>query len=506
VPAEEAERYFPHRGLSRRAYRARTEFVRPPRPMGAGETQVIELEVENRGDAWWPAGDDSPAIRVTHRWLGVGGSALGQASRTPLPETLAPGAKTRVLLVAEAPVWAGRHRLRVDLVHEGARWFDAAAEHVVEVRAALDRAKLGSPPPAPERGYAGEIGPAAERFAMEVGERSTLDVRVRNLGSRSWQSSGDGGPPVFLSSRWLDPGGTVVVSDAPRTPLVPPVAPGAERVVPLDHAAPVRPGDYTIEIDLVEEGVRWFGDPQPVSVQVSAPAEVRRRFDRAKRSSTGLKARLRRRRARSIPHAIHRVWLGDQPLPDEHRYYGETWTHHHPGWSLRLWGEREAARLIPASVRRLSRSHSETSNLMRYEILRRVGGIYADTDVECRRPFDPLLDGVDAFGAWESPFRVGSAVLGSVPGHPLFELAANEARVTIGRGINSVESNGPGFLTELIAERPSIAVFDTELFYPYRWDEPHRRNEPFPNSYTVHHWAKSWVGKSDGRAQPREGK
>jgi inositol phosphorylceramide mannosyltransferase catalytic subunit len=132
--------------------------------------------------------------------------------------------------------------------------------------------------------------------------------------------------------------------------------------------------------------------------------------------------------------------------------------------------------------------------MLRYEILRRVGGIYADTDVECRRPFDPLLDDVDAFAAWETPYRLGSAVLGSVPGHAVFELAALEARVTVGTGLSNVEGTGPGFLTQIVAERPSVAVFDSELFYPYRWDEPHRRNEPFPDSYAVHHWAMSGVG------------
>jgi mannosyltransferase OCH1-like enzyme len=217
------------------------------------------------------------------------------------------------------------------------------------------------------------------------------------------------------------------------------------------------------------------------------------RLAQARRAAGGPRARLRRRRAQAIPRQIHRVWLGGEPLPEEFSWYGETWARLNPGWKLRLWGDRQAARLIPAAVRGRTRSLSELSNLLRYEILRRVGGVYVDTDVECRRSFDPLLDDVDAFGAWEYPYRIGTAVLGSVPGHPVFELAAREARVTVGMGLHSAEGTGPGFLTQIVAEQPSLAVFDTELFYPYRWDQPHRRNEPFPNSFAVHHWTLSWT-------------
>jgi hypothetical protein len=107
VEPELAERYFPDRPLSRAAYRAAVGFVRPPRSVGAGETQVIELEVENRGDEWWPAGDGGPPIRIAYRWLGTGGSALGPETLTGLPERLGPDSKTRVLTRVRAPVWLG---------------------------------------------------------------------------------------------------------------------------------------------------------------------------------------------------------------------------------------------------------------------------------------------------------------------------------------------------------------------------------------------------------------
>jgi mannosyltransferase OCH1-like enzyme len=56
------------------------------------------------------------------------------------------------------------------------------------------------------------------------------------------------------------------------------------------------------------------------------------------------------------------------------------------------------------------------SDVARYEILYRFGGVYADCDVEPLKPFDDLL-GVEAFAGWESEGTfVGNTIIGGVPG------------------------------------------------------------------------------------------
>ena len=137
---------------------------------------------------------------------------------------------------------------------------------------------------------------------------------------------------------------------------------------------------------------------------------------------------MKRWRAVRIPRTIHRVWLGAAPMPDEHERFGETFAEHHRGWEMRLWTEPDLPMLGIAAIEHgRSRTHSELANLARYEILHRFGGIYVDTDVECRRSFTPLLGGIRAFAALESPGRVGNAVLGAIPGHPVFARAARLA-------------------------------------------------------------------------------
>lgn len=343
------------------------------------------------------------------------------------------------------------------------------------------------------------VEPLSGAARLGVGERTTVPVLITNVGSRSWSSEGTA--PIRASNRWIDERGVRAITDGPRTPFPTPLDPGESVELGLDLYVPVRPGRYRVEVDLVEEGVRWLGAATPIEVEASAPATMRARRLAARAWSRRPQARWRRRRsAGSIPRTIHRIWVGDAPLPEEHRRYGETWRRHHPGWEMRLWGDRDARRLVPARALRACRSHAEAANLVRYELLRRFGGVYVDTDVECRRSLEPLLAGVEAFAAWETPGRLGNAVLGSTPGHPLFELAALEGRLTAGMSVNNVEATGPGFLTQIRSERPLLEVFDTGLFYPYRWDEPERRHEPFPDAYAVHHWAMSWVPSAAGEA------
>jgi mannosyltransferase OCH1-like enzyme len=130
---------------------------------------------------------------------------------------------------------------------------------------------------------------------------------------------------------------------------------------------------------------------------------------------------------------------------------------------------------------------------VRYAVLARFGGVYIDTDVDCRRPLDPVVHGVEAFAGWESQHRLGTAVLGAVPRLGVFEDLALFAPLAVGLSVNNVESTGPGLFTLLAADHPRVTRLPREFFYPYRWDEPERRDEVFPDSYAVHHWSLSWL-------------
>lgn len=343
--------------------------------------------------------------------------------------------------------------------------------------------------------YSARIECIERDIRMQAGERRPVHVRIANDGTESWPWDADLGPPIRASYRLYGPTGAVVVSDGPRTAFPCSVGPGATAVVPLDVFAPMVPGRYELGVDVVHEGVRWFDCdsrfslevvPVPGWPDVAVPPPVSR--------ARSIATRLRRRPGRSFPKLIHRVWLGDAPLPEEARRFGEGWQHHHPEWELRLWGDGDVNRegLVSGADLARCRSEAEMSNLVRYAVLARFGGIYIDTDVECLQPFDELARRSPAFAGREVGDRVGTAVLGSRPGHPLFESLLAASRAAAGMSINSVEANGPGLLTLMVAGRDDIELLQPAAFYPYLWNDRHRRAERFERAYCVHHWDLSW--------------
>jgi Glycosyltransferase sugar-binding region containing DXD motif len=339
--------------------------------------------------------------------------------------------------------------------------------------------------------YRASIEPCDPSVSLTPSERRHIFVRVCNEGNERWPANLDEKPLIRLSYRWLNPDGSVQTPDGARSAFPRVVDPGECLLVPLHVDAPALAGEYVLEVDVVHEDVKWFGCACRVPVHVGPSRELPPSGGRLRETTP---RRLRRWRRVRIPRTIHRVWLGDRSMPEEHERLGETFSHHHPGWEMRLWTDEDLPALgIGAEERERARSHSELSNLVRYEVLHCHGGVYVDTDVECRRTLTPLLRGIDTFAALEVDGVVGSAVLGSVSGHPVFARAARLARRTLGTGVHSPDANGPRFLSLILEQEPGVTIFAAGLFYPYLWDELDRRHETFPDAYAVHHWTLSWL-------------
>lgn len=132
------------------------------------------------------------------------------------------------------------------------------------------------------------------------------------------------------------------------------------------------------------------------------------------------------------------------------------------------------------------------SDIARYEILKKYGGVYIDIDFECLRPLDSLLVDVESFAAWEEDGKwVNNAILGCRPNNPLIHEIIHRIphRIATRPGQRPNRLTGPHLLTQVYNEQPqSLTVFPKVMFYPYLYNELHRGDETFPNSYAVHHW------------------
>ena len=68
-------------------------------------------------------------------------------------------------------------------------------------------------------------------------------------------------------------------------------------------------------------------------------------------------------------------------FPEKHKAFRETWMQNHPGWEFRLWTDAdiEAFGLTNKRLYDETPNYGAKSDIARYEILYRIGGLYVDT-------------------------------------------------------------------------------------------------------------------------------
>ncbi len=123
---------------------------------------------------------------------------------------------------------------------------------------------------------------------LTVGQTAIVPITVRNVGAIPWEWGGEQpfrvGYRYYRNRRLLALGADKDVrTDVPAT-----VAPDTQITIDMRLALPDQPGNYTLELDLVHEGVTWFKEQgSPVLtrwVTVEPPEEVDADGRRAKAS------------------------------------------------------------------------------------------------------------------------------------------------------------------------------------------------------------------------------
>ena len=220
-----------------------------------------------------------------------------------------------------------------------------------------------------------------------------------------------------------------------------------------------------------------------------------------------------------IPKKIHVVWLGS-PLPDFARKMCDSWRVMHPSWVVKVWSSEdvEAFHLKNKAAYDRSRNWGEKSDIVRYEILEREGGLYVDTDFECLRPFDSIAKTADCFFGLaysEGAPHFNNALIGCRPHHPLLKLCVDS--IQAGNGDHCFQrilnTTGPHFFTTCAnsclwpdgrgtaPDLGIVAPFPVLYFYPfpdarrgeYRSIDTVKRDFVHPETYAVHYWRLSWL-------------
>jgi len=221
----------------------------------------------------------------------------------------------------------------------------------------------------------------------------------------------------------------------------------------------------------------------------------------------------------SIPKIIHQIWIGYTRPTKGMMAWMERWKQLHPEWEYKLWDndafdklQKEHGFVTDKSVFMTCGNMSEISDILRCELLYRFGGLYADTDQRCLKPFDNLLADVDKdifiCGKKDDTLSLEqTGVIASTPKHHMIErlLSNLPERSKTHKDCHPAEKYGPGYFHEYIdSEYWTNSVSD--LVYPARREATSQRNFTdeelmtlHPEAYSIHVYESSWRGKTKKR-------
>jgi glycosyltransferase involved in cell wall biosynthesis len=221
-----------------------------------------------------------------------------------------------------------------------------------------------------------------------------------------------------------------------------------------------------------------------------------------------------------IPHIIHQTWK-DANVPERYQAWHASWKRLNPGFELRLWTDADIAGFVAThypqwqAVMRDYQAPISRIDLARYLILHHHGGVYADLDEECLKPFAPLLAGREFIIGTEPVSHemdpkarsrglkglLCPTVIASRPGHPFWEHLFSHLRATAAEP-DPLDATGPFLLTRAHADYrgPPIEVVAPHLFYPFDREQceagiPQDRSawpKQAREAYATHYWEGTW--------------
>lgn len=213
-----------------------------------------------------------------------------------------------------------------------------------------------------------------------------------------------------------------------------------------------------------------------------------------------------------------------------------------PGWEVRLFSDEDSLAFVASEFPEYLGAYQalghnvQRADYFRYLALLRYGGVYVDTDVECKEPFSAIVGAEDTLVVgWENEFPTVSyatlrtyarqkqvlqwALIGA-PGHPaLRDVSDHIARFathvfTPNKDRNILEVTGPGAWTDCVLRRvPPRATALQFADWPVKLlPRVSMGNFPFgldglpagaPGEIIVHQFKGSWKVKEDRHLEPR---
>ena len=207
-----------------------------------------------------------------------------------------------------------------------------------------------------------------------------------------------------------------------------------------------------------------------------------------------------------IPKRIHQIWVGNKKIPKKYLQWGKTWKKYNPEWEYKLWTNKElnAISMQNRSIYESTKNIGFKSDIARYEILYKFGGIYIDTDFECLSKIPEKLlhyDFISCLGFNYRPVILNGFLMASTKSYFIKELMNS---ICIPKNTSDpmsiIDSSGPNKLTKIYFKNHKYGkylILPSNYCYPYPSflinSAVHIKDEITEETFAIHHWEMSWM-------------
>lgn len=205
-----------------------------------------------------------------------------------------------------------------------------------------------------------------------------------------------------------------------------------------------------------------------------------------------------------IPKRIHQIWIGPNPLPDFYKILTNTWKQMHPEWEYKLWQNEDLENFEIKNNKEFyaTNSMSERANILRLEILERLGGVYIDIDSECLKPLDELHINFHFYAGIcpnNADAVISNGIIGAIPNHQIISNAVKKIAENR-RQKNQFTRNGVLFFSKIINEsefninKRQDILLPKNYFFPFdkHYGSKIKKDEIIhAESFMAHYWGST---------------
>ena len=209
-----------------------------------------------------------------------------------------------------------------------------------------------------------------------------------------------------------------------------------------------------------------------------------------------------------IPKKIHQIWLGEKSIPRICKRWMNSWKDLNPQWEYKLWDEKNIKELNIKDLNVYSKKFNPgyRSDILRYVILKKFGGIYVDTDFECVKslPTNILQYKFIAGTMFGNNPCIGNSILISAPNFLLLDnILSYIKQKDYKNEINYIIKNsGPDTVTREFfnlnkLNQNECLILPSNYFYPYPNFMLNKQIDRYCEiedvSIGIHHWQMTWM-------------